>query len=191
MTTIYFVRHAQSDHRHADDRTRPLTEAGLADRGVVLDCLRDVPVDAFYGSPYRRSYDTIAPAAAWFGLPIVTDERFREREAGDSGNGEAMFRRRWADFDFHEPGGECLRSVQARNVAALFDVLDANEGRTVVIGTHGTALSTILNYFDPAFGCDDFLRIIDWMPYVVEMTFDGRTRLGMREVAHVYKEFRK
>ena len=64
MTTIYFVRHAQSDHRHADDRTRPLTEAGLADRGVVLDCLRDVPVDAFYGSPYRRSYDTIAPAAA-------------------------------------------------------------------------------------------------------------------------------
>ena len=100
-----------------------------------------------------------------------------------------MFRRRWADFDFHEDGGECLRDVQRRNVAALFDLLDANPGGTVVVGTHGTALSTILNHFDPAFGCDDFLRIIDWMPYIVEMTFEGHERVGMREVGHVHKQF--
>lgn len=189
MTTVYFVRHAQPVFRHTDDRTRPLTAEGLADRALVLDTLRDVRVDAFYSSPYRRTYDTVAPAAAWFGLPIYTDERFREREAGEGGNGAAMFRARWADFGFHEPGGESLGDVQKRNIAALNDVLDANAGRTVVIGTHGTALSTILNYYDPTFGCDSFLRIIDWMPYVVEMTFDGRARVGMREVAHIHKEF--
>lgn len=191
MTTVYFVRHAQPIHGWAEDRTRPLTEEGRADRAMVLEALKDVPVDAFYCSPYVRSYDTIAPAAASFGLPIITDARFREREAGEGGNGEAMFRRRWADFDFHEPGGECLRAVQARNIAALHDVLDANPGRTVVVGTHGTALSTIMNYYDPTFGTEDFLRIIDWMPYIVEMTFEGRERVGLREVAHIYKEFRK
>lgn len=28
MTRIYFVRHAQPEHGHADDRTRPLTDEG-------------------------------------------------------------------------------------------------------------------------------------------------------------------
>ena len=47
-------------------------------------------------------------------------------------------------------------------------------GKNIVIGTHGTALSAILNYYRPEFGCEDFLRILDWMPYVVELTFEGK-----------------
>ena len=43
------------------------------------------------------------------------------------------------------PGGESLRSVQERNIAALTDILTAERDKTVVVGTHGTALSTILN----------------------------------------------
>lgn len=188
-TTVYFVRHAQPDFSWAEDRTRPLSAEGLEDRALVIEALRDVPVDAFYSSPYKRSYDTVVPAAAHFGLPITTDERFRERQAGPDGNGKDMFRRRWADFNFHEPGGECLRDVQRRNMAALYDLLDANPGKTVVVGSHGTALSTILNFFDPSFGCDDFLRIIDWMPYIVELTFEGHERVGFKEIGHVYKRF--
>lgn len=41
-----------------------------------------------------------------------------------------------------------------------------------MIGTHGTALSTILNFYDNSFGCEDFLRIIDWMPYIIELDFE-------------------
>ena len=59
MTRVYFVRHAQSDCRSGSDRERGLTPEGLEDRRVVLDFLRDKPVDAFYCSPYRRSLDTI------------------------------------------------------------------------------------------------------------------------------------
>ena len=189
MTTVYFVRHAQRRRGWGDDRTCPLSEEGLADRAVVLDILRDVPVDAFCCSPYRRSMETIEPAAAFFGLPIHTDERFRERCSGPMGNNREMFRRRWSDFAWHEPGGECLGDVQARNIAALYDLLDAHAGETVVLGTHGTALSTMLNFFNPAFGCDDFLRIIDWMPYVLKATFDGRALIGLEELGHVEKPF--
>ncbi len=189
MTRVYFVRHAQSDWRSGSDRERGLTAAGMEDRRVVLDFLRDKPVDAFYCSPYRRSLDTVREAAERFGLPIHTDERLREREAAPGGNCRELFRRRWADFDWREPGGESLRSVQERNIAALTEILEQNRDRTLVIGTHGTALSTILNYYDPGWDCDSFLRIIDWMPFVVELDFDGTKFLSRTEHVHVEKVY--
>jgi len=33
------------------------------------------------------------------------------------------------------------------------------EGKNIVIGTHGTALSTIINYYDSTYGYDDFERM--------------------------------
>lgn len=189
MTRVYFVRHAQSDWRSGSDRERGLTAAGREDAHVVLDFLRDKKVDAFYCSPYRRSMDTIRESAEYFGLPVVTDERLREREAAPGGNCRELFERRWADFGWHEEGGECLGSVQKRNVAALTEILEANRDKTVVIGTHGTALSTILNYYDPGYDCASFMRIIDWMPFVVALDFDGTRFLSRTEHVHVEKIF--
>ena len=189
MTRVYFVRHAQSDYRVGTDRDRPLTAEGLEDRRVVLAFLLDKEIGAFYCSPYRRSMDTIAETARYFGQDIRTDERLRERESAPGGNCRELFRRRWADFDWHEPGGESLRSVQRRNIAALTDILTADRDKNAVIGTHGTALSTMLNYFDSGFGCDDFLRIIDWMPYIIELDFAGTDYLSKTEHVYVEKVF--
>jgi 2,3-bisphosphoglycerate-dependent phosphoglycerate mutase len=75
--------------------------------------------------------------------------------------------------------------VQARNIEALKEVLAKYAGETVVIGTHGTALSTILNYYDKSFGLSDFLRIVGWMPYVVELTFEGDKLVAKKDLAHV------
>ena len=57
-------------------------------------------------------------------------------------------------------------------------------GKTVVIGTHGTALATILNYYDNSFGLDDFMRIVGWMPYIIELTFDGERLVDKKELAY-------
>jgi Fructose-2,6-bisphosphatase len=190
MTTIYFVRHAQPEHEWENDRTRPLTEEGLADSHKVTEALRCVTADRFISSPYQRSMDTIREAAQAHGMEIVTDERLREREKGPEGNNYGLFQRRWGDFDFHEDGGESLNMVQKRNVEAVFDILGREEGGTVVVGTHGTALSTILNHFDPSYGCDDFLRIIDYMPYIIRLDFSGRNLLGKEELLIVQKVFK-
>ena len=195
QTHVYFVRHAQPLHSHREDRTRPLTPEGKQDAALVAEVLTDQSIDAFYCSPYLRSLDTIRDAAAAFGLPIVQDERLRERESGQGGNvslraEDSPLRRRWQDFSWHEPGGESIGQVQQRNIAALKEILEANPGKTMVIGTHGTALSSILNYYLPRFGCEDFLRIVDWMPYIVELTFDGQKFLTFREIAHVEKPHR-
>lgn len=189
MTRVYFVRHAQPVHSHADDRTRPLTEEGIADTSVVLETLKDKCIDAFYCSPYKRSMDTIRSTAEYYGMEIVADERLRERENGENGNNHGMFQKRWADHTYHEDGGESIGMVQARNIEALREILAANEGRNIVIGTHGTALSSVMNYYRPEFGCDDFLRIIDWMPYIVELDFEGQELISITEHAHVEKVF--
>lgn len=190
MTRVYFVRHAQPDHDWEEDRTRPLTEEGRKDSAMVVEFLKDRKIDMFYSSPYKRSKDTIADAAAFFGKEIITDERLREREKGPNGNHHGMFQRRWADHDYHEEGGESIAMVQKRNMEALHDILADNADKEIVVGTHGTALSSILNFYDNSFGCDDFLRIIDWMPYVIELDFEGNKLIGKHEHGHVEKEFK-
>lgn len=74
--------------------------------------------------------------------------------------------------------------------AALSEILAKHKGQNIVIGTHGTALSSILNYYYPEFGCKDFLRIIDWMPYVIELDFEEDKLLLQKEQCHIEKEFK-
>lgn len=190
QTKVFFVRHAQPDRHYSDDRTRPLTAEGDADTKIVLETLREKKIDLFYSSPYKRSIDTIRSTAAFYGEDIVTDERFRERECGEGGNTTEMFRKRWSDYDFCEPHGESLNMVQRRNIEALNEILSSDIGKNIVIGTHGTALSTIMNYYNKNFGCEDFMRIIDWMPYIVELDFNRTNLIGINELAHIYKEFK-
>ena len=189
MTTVYFVRHAQPEHMWEDDSTRPLTAEGERDAEKVLEFFGDKHIDAIYCSPYRRSIDTIKSTAEHLGKEIIADSRLRERAKGEEGNNHGMFRMRWADHDFCEDGGESINMVQRRNIEALEEILMNNDGKSVIIGTHGTALSSILNYYDSNFVCDDFLRIIDWMPYIIELRFDGLSLVGKTEHMHTVKEF--
>lgn len=190
MTKLFFVRHAQPEFNWSDDRTRPLTEEGKTDSEKVVEFFKDKSIDKFYCSPYKRSIDTIKKTAEMFGMTIITDERLREREKGTDGNNHGMFKKRWENKDFHENGGESINTVQKRNIEAVTEILEKNSEKSIVIGTHGTALSSILNYYNPLFGCDDFLRIIDWMPYIVELDFDGKKFLQLTEHLYVIKEFK-
>ncbi|MDE5995180.1 MAG: histidine phosphatase family protein [Oscillospiraceae bacterium] len=190
VTKVYFVRHAQPEHSFEDDRTRPLTVEGEKDTEIVTDFLKDKEIDVFYSSPYKRSMDTIVHAASFYGQKIITDERLREREKGVGGNNFGMFQKRWADFDYCEENGESIHTVQKRNMDALTEILKNNHGKNIVIATHGTALSSILNFYNSEFGCNDFLRIIDWMPYIIELDFSGEKLLCVKEHCHIEKQFK-
>ena len=190
MTRVYFVRHAQPEHDWEEDRTRPLTEEGKKDSAIVLEFLKDKKIDAFYCSPYKRSMDTIAEAADFFTKEIITDERLREREKGPDGNNHGMFQKRWDDHDYNEEGGESIAMVQKRNIEALNEILSDNTDKDIVIGTHGTALSTIQNFYDSNFGREDFLRIIDRMPYIIELDFEGDKLIAKQEHCYIEKEFK-
>ena len=71
----------------------------------------------------------------------------------------------------------------------MTDNTEKSKDKTVAIGTHGTALSRILNYFDPSFGADDFLRIINFMPYIIRLDFDGKKLVSKTEEMYIEKKF--
>lgn len=187
-THVYCVRHALPVTDRTVDRERPLTEEGRADALRTAEVLREIPLDCAVSSPYLRSMDTIRPAAREHGLVIREDEDFRERRVGDTGGRTGYWLRlRWEDFDAAEPGGECLRSVEERNMRGFSRMLCECRGKNVLFGTHGTALSVILHHYDPAWGLDGFNRIAAWMPFVVRMDFDGQTYIGREELFHMDK----
>lgn len=191
MTTIYFVRHCKPDSTWHDDRTRLLTQEGLDDSLKVAEILKNKNIDIFISSPYKRSFDTIKSAAELYCKEIQTDERLRERKAGPNGNNHEMFKKRWSDFSYAEPEGESIGAVQKRNIEAVNEILKNHEGKTIVIGTHGTALSSIINYYEPSFNADSFMEIIDFMPWILRMDFEGTKYLGREEVFHIYKEYKE
>ena len=45
-------------------------------------------------------------------------------------------------------------------------------------------------YYNPAFDCDSFMRIIDYMPYIVKLEFDGAQYAGMTEELIIKKEYK-
>ena len=130
MTKIFFVRHCKPDSSWHDDRTRPLTQEGLEDTLKVAEILKDKEIDLFISSPYKRSFDSIKPAAELYCKEIQTDERLRERKAGPNGNNHEMFQKRWADFSYAEPDGESIGAVQKRNIEAIEEILKIHEGQT-------------------------------------------------------------
>lgn len=177
MTTIYFVRHCQSDHSVHDDRIRPLTPRGKKNSKLVTKFLQEKQIDAVLSSPYRRAIDTVKDFADIYGFPIEPVEDFRERKVGNRWVEDfmAFVKHHWKDIDYREPEGESLRQVQARNIAALREVLEQYEEKTIAVGTHGTALSSMINFYQPQFGFEQFAEIVDLTPWVVKFEFSGKS----------------
>ncbi len=192
MIRVYFVRHAQPEHGWEDDRTRPLTLQGMEDSKQVIEFFQSMDIDRFYCSPYKRSIDTIAATAKSHKKEIITKEGLREREGGVGGYLPGMIEKRWADFSYHEEGGESIGMVQNRNMEAFRAILkeceEAETGKdmSIVIGTHGTALSSILQYYDDTYNCDSFFRIKNWMPFIMELDIQDGECVGRKE--HLYLE---
>ena len=174
MTRVCFVRHAQPNYDNHNDALRELSPKGMQDRSLVTRFLKDRRIDVAVSSPYKRAIDTIREFTDSAGLEIELVDGFRERKV-DSGwiaDFTSFARRQWEDFSFKLSDGECLGEVQQRNVAALKELLERYSGKNIVVGSHGTALSTVLNHYDHSYGYQDFADMRDKMPWIVELVFD-------------------
>lgn len=172
MTTIIFVRHAESNLRNHDEQLRELSPKGMEDRKRVTEYLSEKKIDAVLSSPYRRAVDTVADYAQTHGFAIELADAFRERVLpGWIEDYDAFVKRQWEDLDYRRPGCESLRQTQRRCTAALEAVLRRYAGKTVVIGSHGTAISAVINYYDCTFGYQEFEQIQGVMPWIVELDF--------------------
>ena len=175
MTKVYYVRHAEPNYDNHNDALRELTLKGLDDRKLVTKFLADKEINVAVSSPFRRAVDTIKEFADLKGIKIEVIDGFRERKV-DSGwidDFTSFTQNQWDDFNYKLSDGECLQEVQERNISALLKLIDDYKGKNIVIGGHGTALSTIINYFDTSFGYDEFAKMKNKMPWIVEFQFDS------------------
>ena len=183
MTTIYFIRHAEPNYANHDDMSRELSAKGLKDRELVTDFLMDKQIDVVLSSPFKRAVDTVRHFAEKKGMDIILVENFKERRVDSVWieDFNSFSKKQWEDFSYKLSDGECLAEVQSRNISALIEVLEAYKGKNIVVGSHGTALSTIINYYDKTFGYSDFNAIRHLMPWVVEFTFEEDVCVGIRK----------
>ncbi len=169
MGKIYFIRHAKPDISIHDDLTRPLTSEGVEDSKKVMEFLVDKNITKVYSSPYKRAVDTIKTFADEVNLEIRVMEELRERKVGNEWIEDFynFSKKQWEDFEYKLQDGESLREVQERNINALRRILEESSEDNIVIGTHGTALCTIMNHYNSDFGYSEFDRIKHIMPWIV------------------------
>lgn len=173
MTTIYFVRHSRPDFSVHDDRSRPLSREGQEDCQKILAFFQQISIDQLLSSPFKRAHDTILPLAQSRAMTIITMDTLKERKVSNDWlvDFSTFSYNQWQDFSFKLENGESLEEVQARTTQTINRLLPEYQGKTLVIGTHGTALSTLINHYDQDFGFEAFNAIKGIMPWIVKMTF--------------------
>ena len=156
-TVTLLLRHGQTpmsvQKRYSGRTDAPLTDAGVQQAAAAAKRLASAGIDAIVASPLQRAVRTAEEVAAATGIPVLTDEGFRETDFGAwEGLTFAEVRARWpsemarwlADPSIAPPGGESFAQVSERVTAALHRVLAARAGQTVLIVSHVTPIKTLV-----------------------------------------------
>jgi len=159
-TVTLLLRHGQTpmsvERRYAGRSPKtdvPLTDAGVQQAAAAAKRLASAGIGAIVSSPLQRTVRTAEEVAAVTGVPVVTDDGFRETDFGVwEGLTFAEVRERWpseltawlADPEVAPPGGESFAQVSERVTAALHRVLAERERQTVLIVSHVTPIKTLV-----------------------------------------------
>src|SRR5579872_1203959 len=128
--------------RYAGRTDAPLTDIGVQQADAAAKRLATAGLGVIVTSPLQRTVQTAQAVAAVTGVPVVTDDGFRETDFGAwEGLTFAEVRERWpsemtawlADPSVAPPGGESFAQVSERVTAAWHRVLAERADRTVLI----------------------------------------------------------
>lgn len=158
ITNIYMIRHAESPFVFGEEKTRGLSEEGLAAAQHVADLLTEHVIDVVTASTYTRAIQTVAEVAKRRNLTVTEFDELRERPIKGldyKAPWEELLtaiKRSFNDFDYALAGGETTRQAQARAIPIVKSLLQQYDGRNIAIGTHGNIMTIIMNYFDRKYG---------------------------------------
>ncbi len=176
-TTLYLLRHCEPDRLKVNDLQQGLTEKGLEDAGKIAGFLSGRGISRIFSSDALRALQTVQVFADQTDLEISRDERLREGILGCAPEENYIYSpRQWEDPFFFLPGGESLARVQQRMLDVTRQILAECRGEKVLVCTHCTAMSVLMNAFDPSFGWEQARFKKRVWPWVVQMEFDGQGR---------------
>ncbi len=158
MVRFIVVRHGYScgnkEKRFSGQLDVALDEIGYSQAksiaGYVLD---NFHVDRIYSSDLSRAYDTVKPVADALGLDVIKSRELREVDVGLwQGKLIEDVKKEFPDsFAFYKEnpglarfdGGESYAEMMQRGQSAMEKIAAENEGKTVLIGTHGGFIRTL------------------------------------------------
>jgi ribonuclease H / adenosylcobalamin/alpha-ribazole phosphatase len=156
-TTTLLLRHGETplsaDKRFAGVGEIPLTETGVLQAKAAARALTGRSVDAIVSSPLGRARQTAQEVADVLGLPIHTEEGFRETDFGDwEGYSFAEVRERWpaeldawlADPSAAPPHGESFSDTARRVRTARDKLLVRHRHQTVLVVSHVTPIKMLV-----------------------------------------------
>jgi len=155
MTRIGWVRHGITDwniERRAQGQTDiPLNETGRSQARALAERLAQEKWDAVYSSDLSRALETATIIADSLRLPVISDERLRERYFGEmEGTTPEERRERWgANWDELTLGKEPDEMVLERGLSFIRDVLKAHPGQRILAVSHGAMIAIILKHLIP------------------------------------------
>jgi broad specificity phosphatase PhoE len=131
-----------------------MTERGRAEIASQAERLAREKIAAIYASPLQRTRETAEIVSARLSLPIEFRDDLLELDFGEwTGATFDAIRAdpRWQAWSTQRslaaiPGGESMRAVQQRIVAAMIELNERHLHETVVLASHGDVIRAALLY---------------------------------------------
>lgn len=152
---IYYVRHGQTDWNLArkmqgGQTERNLNETGIKQAEETKNKLQNIKYDMVICSPMNRAKQTAEIIINGKDMPIIFDERLRERKLGElEGHPitEACEKQIWDyPLDYKINGGESLSEFEERILDFLRDIKKKYNDKTILIIAHGGIAKVIKAY---------------------------------------------
>jgi probable phosphoglycerate mutase len=161
VTTVVLIRHGRT---HLTESKRisgrggedpKLSDLGRLDARMAAAAVKQIgnsgpwsfltPVSAIVTSPIQRTVDTANIISNELGLSVSTNENIAEISFGDwDGHTNDEVRQKWPEefsawqgsWHVAPPNGESLKEFDERVMAGLFEIVEANQGKTVAVVSH-------------------------------------------------------
>jgi uncharacterized phosphatase len=154
MTTIYLVRHGETDWNRArkiqGSTDIPLNDLGREQAATTGRLLARRPWDGIYASPLSRARETAQIIARETGLgeptliPAIVERNYGTAEGMTGEDIDRMF-----PDGAEVPGRETREAVAERVIAALHELAAQHPGETVIVVAHGGVIRAVLNAVEP------------------------------------------
>ena len=152
---IYYVRHGQTDWNLAKkmqggQTERPLNETGLKQAEDTKKELENVKYDIVLCSPMQRAKQTVEIINEGRDVPIIVDERLRERKLGELEGYPITPEREKEIWDYKLnvdiKEGESLKEFEQRILDFITDIKQKYADKTVLIVAHGGLAKVLKAY---------------------------------------------
>ncbi|SCI42880.1 MULTISPECIES: histidine phosphatase family protein [unclassified Romboutsia] len=160
MIKLILVRHAitedNKDSKLSGHIDSELSEEGKAQIKRLINYLKDENIDKIYTTTSSRTKHTVEQIAKNRNLEIIEKERLKEISFGDfEGMSFSKIKSNYPDefqkmidygYEYKYPNGESLIDSYERVVKEIKSILNDNEGKTILICSHGGSIRNIITY---------------------------------------------